>query len=304
MGIAEKFDINPDKIPLYKITLHGVQGILALVIFILEIVLFTGDGSKINGDNAWPFGLCFLSIPALLYLGLTPRFERTRRAAQPHVMVVLDTLFAIFWLSAFASQAAYNTANDCGKSCSVSKAVVGFAFFEIVAWILTTAISVYTLRYYQSNGELPGYDKLVTRQNIDPDKAAFSSALHDEEAYAPVNMDDHHDDHHDPFSNDHRDESPYGGGGSGAGGGMYETESSYRPQHTTSPGPNENPFGNNYRTHGSPSHDPFGDNAYGEQHNINTGGAGPHIYAPPAAEDYDENQPVHFPSADYDRTLH
>ena len=46
-------------------------------------------------------------------------------------MVVVDCIFAIFWLSAFASQAAYNSADSCGGQCSVSKAIVGMAFFQM-----------------------------------------------------------------------------------------------------------------------------------------------------------------------------
>lgn len=46
-------------------------------------------------------------------------------------MTVVDCIWAIFWLSGFASQAAYNTANMCGQGCAVSKAIVGIAFFEL-----------------------------------------------------------------------------------------------------------------------------------------------------------------------------
>ena len=157
------------------------------------------------------------------------------------------------------------------------------------AWILSTLISAYTLRYYQQNGDLPGYEK-IGGQDIDPDKAAFSMAPHDEEAYAPVNMDDHHDDIHNdrPYDPDSFGSRP-----------LYETETSYQPQHTTSPAPHENPFDNSYRTHGatSPHPDPFSD-----PYAAPSGGS--NIYAPPAAEDYDDAQPVRFPSANYDRTLH
>lgn len=153
MALFEKLDINPDKVPNTKLGLHIFQAVLGVVIFILEIVLFRADGSVINGNNGWPFGLvrsrsppfsmrgaaayrtmlqqCFLSIPAWLYLAMAPRFERTRKLAEPHAMVVVDVIFAIFWLSAFASQAAYNTANSCGQGCAVSKAIVGIAFFEL-----------------------------------------------------------------------------------------------------------------------------------------------------------------------------
>ncbi|TRX96265.1 hypothetical protein FHL15_002989 [Xylaria flabelliformis] len=291
MALSESLNINPDRIPNIKGGLHIAQLVLALTIFILEIVLFRADGAKINGNNAWPFGLCFLSIPAWIYLALSPRYERTRRVANPNVMLVIDSIFAIFWLSAFASQAAYNTANSCGKACAVSKAIVGIAFFELFFWILSTLISAYTLRFYQQNGDLPGYEKIGSSQNIDPDKAAFSMAPHDEEAYAPINMDDHHDDAHDDLSR------PYDPDSFGSRP-VYEAESSYTPHHTSSPAPHENPFDNSYRTHSSVSPQP---GPFADPYAAPSGG--PKIYAPPA-DDYDDGRPAQFPSANYDRTLH
>lgn len=49
------------------------------------------------------------------------------------------------------------------------------------------------MTYAGFHGNLPGYDNRKIRggeNNIDPDKAAFSMAPHDEEAYERVNMDD------------------------------------------------------------------------------------------------------------------
>lgn len=48
------------------------------------------------------------------------------------------------------------------------------------------------MQYFQFHGNMPGYDnrKLRGGENIDPDKAAFSMAPHDDEAYERVNMDD------------------------------------------------------------------------------------------------------------------
>ncbi|KAI1820630.1 hypothetical protein F4861DRAFT_53210 [Xylaria intraflava] len=178
MGLSDRLNIDPDKVPTYKLIVYVAQIVLVVPIFILEIVVFTAKGSKITGDNAWPFGLCFLSIPAWIYLGLAPRYERTRRAANPNVMLVVDAVFIVFWLSAFASQAAYDTANQCGTACAVSKAIVGLAFFETLFWLLSTLISVYTLRFYQQNGDLPGYEKIGNandNNDIDPHKADFST---------------------------------------------------------------------------------------------------------------------------------
>jgi hypothetical protein len=163
--------------------------------------------------------------------------------------------------------------------------------------VFSTLISAYTLRYYQQNGDLPGYEGIGNRQNIDPDKAAFSMAPHDEEAYAPVNMDEQHDDDHDDAHEFHQNR-PYDTDSFGSRP-IYEAETSYQPHHTSSPAPHENPFDNSYRTHGSTSPHP---SPFADPYAVPSGG--PHIYAPPAAEDYDDGRPVQFPTANYDRTLH
>lgn len=56
---------------------------------------------------------------------MTPRFQRTRRLAQPTAMLVVDALFAVVWLSAFATQAAFNSTGECASACNLSKAIVG-----------------------------------------------------------------------------------------------------------------------------------------------------------------------------------
>lgn len=66
-----------------------------------------------------------MTIPAWIYLIMTPRWDRTRHLADPRAMLAIDAIFTIIWLSAFASQAAYNTANLCGTACGQSKAIVG-----------------------------------------------------------------------------------------------------------------------------------------------------------------------------------
>lgn len=72
---------------------------------------------------------CFLSIPAWVFLIMTPRFDRTRRFANVHAMLAVDLAFTIIWLSAFATQADYNTQGKCGKVCNLSKAIVGLGVF-------------------------------------------------------------------------------------------------------------------------------------------------------------------------------
>ncbi len=61
---------------------------------------------------------------------MTPRFPKTRKLAQPYAMATVDGLFALIWLTAFSTQAAYNTGNKCGGACHLSKAVVGLGVIE------------------------------------------------------------------------------------------------------------------------------------------------------------------------------
>ncbi len=172
-----------------------------------------------------------------------------------------------------------------------------------VFWLLSTFVSWYTLRYSNNNGFLPGYESLGNnQQNIDPDKAAFSTSMapHDEEAYAPVNMDEQHDDFQ---SSPYNAADAYGGaGGSPAPGGLFNNDTSYKPQ-TQTPPPQDNPFDSGYRVNNlTPLNDPYADASYGGQ--SGSGSYGPKVYAPPAADDYDASGPAHFPQANYDRTIH
>lgn len=157
-------EFNNERIPLYKLIIHIVQVVFSLAIWCMEIAVF--KYGTVTGQMGWTFGVvsldplqipfgqhhhhyhhhhhhyqlalltpspyhqCFLSIPAWVYLIMAPRYPRTRKIAQPNAMLCIDALYTIIWLSAFATQAAYNTANDCGSACGVSKAIVGLGIFE------------------------------------------------------------------------------------------------------------------------------------------------------------------------------
>jgi hypothetical protein len=177
---------------------------------------------------------------------------------------------------------------------------------------VTTFFSIWTLKYYQFNNRLPGYDRTqLNNQNIDPDKAAFSLAPHDEESYAPVNAADHdHDDHNDgplygsggaggagarsdysdPYSgaggagvgarSDYSD--PYSGAGTTSQVGMGSTVSSYHDNPFRQQEANPNPFDN--------------DTEYNSASVSAAGGR----YAQPAPTDTFADD-ARFPHADYDR---
>jgi hypothetical protein len=118
------FSLDPDMIPNLKLGLHSVQIILSFVAWIIEIIVLNDSISKVNGQIGWAFAVCFISVPAWIFLIMTPRWQRSRRLAEPHAMLLVDAIFTVFWLSAFACQAAYNSSGSCGGRCNPSKGVV------------------------------------------------------------------------------------------------------------------------------------------------------------------------------------
>ncbi|KAG4442176.1 hypothetical protein IFR05_002334 [Cadophora sp. M221] len=208
-----EFDVhNLQKI---KMFVHIAQSAFILVAWAVEIAVFKG-ADKIDGRPGWFFGLCFLTIPAIIYLTMTPRFPRTRKLANPYAMACVDGLFCILWISAFASQASYNSSGKCKGACGISKAVVGLGVFIWLFWIVTTFMSLYGVVYYKREGYLPGASRApFNAQQIDPDKESFSTAPHDDE-YAPVH---NTDDHELP------DHEGSGYGGSSSAGNPYDANS-------------------------------------------------------------------------------
>ncbi|KAK7749497.1 hypothetical protein SLS53_000072 [Cytospora paraplurivora] len=278
------FEFDHEKIPLYKLVLHIAQIVISVTIWCLEIAVF--KGGDIDANNGWTFGVCFLTAPAWIYLIMAPRYPRARKIADSKAMLVVDFLFTIIWLSAFATQASYNSKGECGTACGPSKAIVGLGVFETVFWALTTALSLVTHKYYNFNGVLPGYEtgRGPRAQNIDPDKAAFSTAPIDEEAYAPVGMSEHGEEDELEFN-----AGPYGGGGASSfpvphdpldlNG--YTVDTSYGGAASVHSSAFDHP--GDYSTHTTPVP------------------ASGHLYAPPPVDDDYDDRPAQFPSADYSR---
>ena len=50
-------EIDPDRVPLFKLILHLVQISVAFVVWVLEITVFTGKDAKVVGNNGWTFGV-------------------------------------------------------------------------------------------------------------------------------------------------------------------------------------------------------------------------------------------------------
>lgn len=66
---------------------------------------------------------------------MTPLFPRSQKLAWPYAFAVVDTIFAILWLSAFASMASYDSAGKCDPDCGIAKAMVGLGFFILYVFL-------------------------------------------------------------------------------------------------------------------------------------------------------------------------
>ncbi|KAM3067325.1 hypothetical protein ACMFMG_005316 [Clarireedia jacksonii] len=208
-------EFNIHNLQKYKLVVHIFQAALMVTTWVLDIVVMRSS-AVIDGRLGWNFGLTFLTLPAIIYLTMAPRFPRTRKLANPYALSVIDALYCIMWLSGFAAVANWNGTGKCNDGCNVSKGVVALGVFLWFAWIITTMMSFYGLVYYRREGYLPGASRVPHNANIiDPDKEAFSTAPHDDE-YAPVHNADEHELHDDglPGGSTHAPDyepSSYGG---------------------------------------------------------------------------------------------
>lgn len=99
---------------------------------------------------------CFLSVPAWIYLCMAPRYSRTRKFANIYAMATVDGVFTVLWMSAWAAQAAYNTANLCGGACGESKAIVAMGFFVLCVFSRTRKTPIPQVRRRRAKAMLVG----------------------------------------------------------------------------------------------------------------------------------------------------
>ena len=172
-------------------------------------------------------------------------------------------------------------------------------------WGAALFISFFTLQYWNFHGSLPGYDKRKLPLGgdssiaIDPHKDDFSMAPHDEEAYAPVNMDER-----DPGRGDEYASGAYGGSGVTYSNPQDAYDESQDGTHAGGYVGGSGGTAYNSSTVGSNASGGYGGlgggaaeySSHSPQPQHGTG------YVPPTATDY-EDGPAHFPAGNYDRTL-
>ncbi|KAJ5523562.1 hypothetical protein N7513_013106 [Penicillium frequentans] len=89
-----------------KNILHFAQGFIIFLAWALTIAIWTkGDG--IDARTVWYWILCWISLPALIYLAAVPMWPRARRFGNVYAFATVDVLYAIFWFSAWVCLASY-----------------------------------------------------------------------------------------------------------------------------------------------------------------------------------------------------
>ena len=56
----ENLELDPERIPLFKLIFHILQIVFAFVLWCLEIAVFKNSSAKIVGKNGWTFGVVCL----------------------------------------------------------------------------------------------------------------------------------------------------------------------------------------------------------------------------------------------------
>ncbi|RVX69307.1 hypothetical protein B0A52_06901 [Exophiala mesophila] len=216
--------------------IHAVQAVFLFLAWVLTIAVLTREGRS-DGRVGWYFGLCFLTIPILVYLVMVPMWSRARKFANVYAFATLDSLSIVLWLSAWAAVASYvnqgkgngDNTDESGcdnfefgspSRCRLSEAIIAFGVIEMLLFGATAFISFRAVMTYKRTGMMPntrqteGYPNDFSAQS----QAAFSSNMHDdvedgtdndyrpdygqkpsvEDEYAPIVQNDHNDIAHMP----------------------------------------------------------------------------------------------------------
>ncbi|KIW10254.1 hypothetical protein PV08_11216 [Exophiala spinifera] len=155
-----------------KTYIHIAQTAVLALAWVLTIALLTRGGTT-DSRVGWYFGLCWLTIPILIYLVMVPMWSRARRFANVYAFACVDGLAVVLWLSAWAAVASYVVAGK-GKGdkkdgssgcdnfkygtpgrCKLSETIIVFGVFEMLLFIATTFFSLRTVMVFKRTGMMP-----------------------------------------------------------------------------------------------------------------------------------------------------
>ncbi|PVI02793.1 hypothetical protein DM02DRAFT_499421, partial [Periconia macrospinosa] len=155
--------INTSYVQKCKTVAHVFQGLLIFIGGCITIAVLTKDG-EIGGASRYYLAMCFITIPALIYLIMVPMWSRAQRFANAYAFAALDGLYTILWLGAFASVAMWNAQGiiegaeekkaekrNCTTfkwgpedKCKLSRATVGVGAFVLYVLLAGSSILIYT----------------------------------------------------------------------------------------------------------------------------------------------------------------
>ncbi|KAF2747687.1 hypothetical protein M011DRAFT_467300 [Sporormia fimetaria CBS 119925] len=196
-----------------KVVAHGLQILFIFITACIAIAVMTKDGDT-GGPTKFYFALCFLTIPALIYLVMVPMWQRAARFANAYAFITVDALYTLLWFAAFVAVAAWNSQGikDGAKEkklkddddrncttfkfgpedkCELSKANAGIGAVIFVFFAITTGISTYYLIKFRKEGVMPYQAK-----EMDPHHT--SGETHKDNAWSTEIG------QHDPFDDDDR----------------------------------------------------------------------------------------------------
>ncbi|KAI5819905.1 hypothetical protein BZA77DRAFT_123335 [Pyronema omphalodes] len=160
-----------------SIAIHTIQAVFSIVIMGVIGTGMAQEGSA-SGASRFVFAMCWLNIPTIIYLTMSPRFTRTKMLAHPYWLLGMNTLYSIFWFAGFVALAVYTNkgiseglnlekdpkkkeAGGCAvffagtgeneKACQMNKSAVGLGVFMWVLWLTTTAIAGYAGWYFNQH---------------------------------------------------------------------------------------------------------------------------------------------------------
>lgn len=159
-----------------KVVAHVFQGIFVFVGGCITLAVLTKGGDN-GGATKWYFALCFLTVPGLIYLTMTPMWNRALKFANAYAFVAADALYTIFWFSAFIAIAFYNSSGikqgakdrklderdgNCTtfkwgseSKCKLSRASFGIAVVIWIFFLITLGISCYYFIKFRKEGIMP-----------------------------------------------------------------------------------------------------------------------------------------------------
>ncbi|EMC97702.1 hypothetical protein BAUCODRAFT_51291, partial [Baudoinia panamericana UAMH 10762] len=213
--------IEQSNIQKTKVGLHAAQAFCIFVGGCLSLAVLTKDGGT-SGTLGFYFGLCFLTIPALVYQVMVPMWTRAWRFANMYAYAIVDLVCAILWFIAFIAVAAWNSSGvrkgdgDKGNSseengscshfaygskikCLASKASVGFGVIVCLLFVVTTVISVQGVLKYRQTGVMP---TVGTKLHGGAERLRSDDATKDPWSTNTDELDPQNEEHDGPFEDE------------------------------------------------------------------------------------------------------